>query len=125
MSVPIGALYHWAPRRLREIILRKGLVVMIHQPMPEGERYAFSWICFATTPSSAWGLINYPDGEEEHGWDLWQTQPEPQDSLSIRGDFSPMIREVRIENSVPADRLWWVGERLRWAHETILEGGGL
>lgn len=95
------------------------------EPDAEDPSYrGFPWICLATTPSSAWGLILDPD-DEENGWDLWQAQPAEQDTLSIRGDFSPMIREVRIENSIPADRLWWVGERLRWPHETILEGGGL
>ena len=112
MSVPIGALYHWAPRRLREDILQRGLVVMKGEP-------PFPWICLATTPSSAWGLILEPDAEEESGWDLWQMEPQEGDALAIRGDFSPYLREVRIENSIPADRLWWVGERLRWAHETI------
>ncbi len=121
MSVPIGALYHWAPRRLRTAILQSGLVVMVGQET-EGptETYAFPWLCFATTPSSAWGLILDPDVEEEHGgWDLWQTSPIESDTLSIRGDFSPYLREVRIENSVPADRLWWVGQRLRWPHEEL------
>ncbi len=123
MSVPIGALYHWSPKRLRTQILRYGLIVMIEQHTDEGESYAFPWICFGTTPSSAWGLIGDQDAEVENGgWDLWQTEPGPQDSISIRGDFAPYIREVRIENSIPADRLWWVGERLRWPHETI-EGG--
>ena len=54
MSVPLGALYHWSPVRFRTDILRNGLVVM--RPRQDDPGYqGFPWICFGTTPSSAWG----------------------------------------------------------------------
>jgi hypothetical protein len=69
-------------------------------------------------------MILDPDSEspEERegglGWDLWEVVISENDSLRIRGDFAPFIREVRIENSVPADRVWWVGERFKWPHDS-------
>lgn len=131
MSTHVGPLYHWAPGRLREKILAEGLRVMAdgvpfqHPVTGTQEVTRLPWLCLATTPSSAWGLLPEPDAEspeereDGRGWDLWQVQLSEHDHLHIRGDFSPYIREVRIENSVPADRCWWVGSRLRWPHEGI------
>jgi hypothetical protein len=110
MSVHIGVLYHWSPKDNRESILKNGL--QIAQKCSDGTEAYFPWVCLATTPSSAWGLLPYdPLGSEHEEWDLWQVQVTEGDHLSIRGDFAPFIREVRVLHGLPADRVWWVGER--------------
>jgi hypothetical protein len=61
------------------------------------------------------------DGAEgEGGWDLWQVNLRETDKIEIRSDFDvPYIREVRVYNGLPSDRLWWIGERAIYAHESL------
>ena len=112
MSVHLSPLFHWSPRRHLASIRRSGLTVMNEGRMSDDDsgRYAFPWVCLATAPSAAWELIMDPEAEEG-GWDLWQVALRENDHLKIRGDFSPFVREVRVEHGLPADRLWWCGWR--------------
>lgn len=124
MSLSLNPLYHWSPKVNRAAILSDGLKVLQRSRLggDPGCDAAFPWVCCATTPSSAWGLILDPelDGADgESGWDLWQVHVAESDTLRIRGDFSPYVREVRIMNGVPPDRVWWVAERLEHAHESM------
>lgn len=108
MSVDLGVLYHWSPKRNRESISRLGLQ-LAHPNRTSGD-FTAPWICLGTTPSSAWGLILDPGEEGE--WDLWQTALRDGDHVAIRSDFDmPYIREIRVHNGLPSDRVWWVGER--------------
>lgn len=115
MSVDLGHLYHWSPRENRESIQRRGLRIMsAGRPFKthEGETTCveFPWICLGTTPSTAWGLIADPDCAET--WDLWQVQLRDGDHVAVRTDLDlPFIREIRVHNGLPADRVWWVAER--------------
>lgn len=123
----MNPLYPWSPKRLRAEILRDGLKIMSpSRYFAEGgkqDEVAFPWVCLGTTPSTAWGLL--PDPEVEHpdhggcGWDLWQVQVADGDRLAIRGGFAPYVREVRVHNSLPAERIWWVAEREGEPHETL------
>lgn len=119
MTIHLGVLYHWAPKRHRESILRDGLRVMEASRKPNGEGQPFPWICLATSPSSAWGLIIDPASDDDGAWDLWQVRVGEGDHLEIRGDFAPYVREIRVMHGLPADRVWWVAERNAYAHETI------
>lgn len=107
MSVHIGVLYHWSPKENREAIASSGLMIGRRSRLVE-EGFCPAYICLATSPSSGWGLIIEP---EDGPWDLWQVQIRESDHIHIRGDFSPYIREVRVYNGLPADRVWLVGTR--------------
>lgn len=116
VSLYIGQLYHWSPKRNRLEIIRQGLLAC--KPCRNGgPESGYAYVCLGTTPSSAWGLVLEPEVEEE--WDLWQVTIRDGDPLSIRGEFSPYVREVRVLGSLPADRVWWVGERGVYAHESL------
>lgn len=111
MSLHIGTLYHWSRKRNRESILRDGLRVL--EPCSDGVEWRAPWICLGSTPSSAWALLpsyGNEDGDPET-FDLWQVQVREGDDVQIRGDFSPLIREVRVLHGLPPDRVWWAGER--------------
>lgn len=118
MSLHVGTLFHWAPKRCRADILTKGLQVLLPSRLhPDA---CFAYVCLGTTPSSAWSLLLEPESEDEFGWDLWQVQVAEGDPLLIRGDFSPFVREVRVLRALPPDRLWWIGERAsHYAHDGI------
>jgi len=121
MSLHLGTLYHWSPRANREEILRDGLRVMEEvngTSEDNAEEVRFPWICCATTPSSAWGLLPRTLRRNPVVLDLWQVQVEEGDRLDIRPGHAPMIREVRIEHGLSADRVWWVGERRTFSHDT-------
>lgn len=124
MSIDIGTLYHWSPKINRVSILKNGLQLMNVRKgniLPGFD--GFPWICLGTTPSSAWSLIMEPEQDGaggEKGWDLWQVFLRDGDNVQIRTDFDmPYIREIRVHNGLPADRLWWVGERQEFVHLTI------
>jgi len=110
MSLRIKSLYHWSPSENRKSILQDGLkIVSPSLNKPDGY---FSYICLGTTPSSAWGLIPVDPVEyEKDSWDLWQVSLSDSDHIDIRGDHVPYVREIRVNNSIPADRVWWVGKR--------------
>lgn len=108
MSVHLGILYHWSPQERRLAILQQGLQVMAE---PQVHSVPFPWVCLGTTPSSAWGLTLAEDRQEVEVWDLWQVQIRDEDHVHVLEGWGPMIREVRVHNGLPADRIWWVGER--------------
>ncbi|MDX1495011.1 MAG: hypothetical protein R3253_13165 [Longimicrobiales bacterium] len=132
----IGPLYHWSPKRFRDQILKEGLRVRmpcrlgaVDPETGEGLEISFPWLCFACSPSAAWALIMEPELESVdaggQGWDLWEARPVGSSDRSaefrVRGDLTVM--EVRIHNSVPPDRIWWVGEREVWPHDTMAPTG--
>jgi hypothetical protein len=107
----IDTLFHWSPAERREDILKTGLQVYSPSVVHSGE-YRWPYICLGTTPSSAWGLSGDMEWASEiEQWDLWQVRIEEGDEITIRGDFCPVIREVRVRNSLPPDRVWFVATR--------------
>ncbi len=108
MSVYLGILYHWSPKPRRLGILKDGLQLMAPS---QTNSVSFPWICLATTPSSAWVLTLAEDRMEHEVWDLWQVSLRDTDHVEILSHWGPVIREVRVHNGLPSDRVWWVGER--------------
>jgi hypothetical protein len=110
VTIPLGVLYHWAPTDRRVDILRDGLKVYSDANSADG--HCFPYICLGTTPSAAWGYSgDMPWAEEVEEWDLYQVNLIDTDDVFIRSDLGPYVIEVRVNNSVHAERIWLVGTR--------------
>jgi hypothetical protein len=94
------------------------ITVMEKTEIHEGDAYAdtaqeFAWpyICLSPDPARAWNLSGamerYTEIEE---WDLYQVRLGLDDDVRLRVEGAT-IWEARVHNSIPADRLWWVGTR--------------
>lgn len=109
--VILPALYHWSPTSRRREIREKGLL-----PYQAAVRTAFTprapYVCFATSPSQAWGLSgDMADESEVEKWDLWQVRLAEGDEMHVRPEFGMAIKEVRVFNAIPPDRVWYVATR--------------
>lgn len=106
----LPALFHWSPADRFGLIRHDGLHP--HSPPTVSTGTTQPYVCLSPTPSSAWGLSGDMDWVTEHTeWDLWQVRLTDGDQIQIRGDFCPVIREVRVYGVIPADRVWWVARR--------------
>lgn len=108
--------FHWTPRDNRQAILKEGLVVMSPCRTSNVE---FGYLCFGVDPRRAWQLTNTQLQDEIELWDCWQVIFASQDHVEFLPDWGAVIRELRCQNSIPPDRLWLVGERALYVHETI------
>lgn len=111
MTMIIHHVYHWAPSERREEILRDGLKVY-SQPVTHTSDHRFPYLCFGFTPSGAWGYsgaIEWANEIEE--WDLWQVSLTKDDEIHIRSEFGNELIELRVKNSIHAERIWFVGQR--------------
>lgn len=105
----LPALYHWAPSERRRAIRSGGL-----QP------YQAPTICSAVSPylslspdpALGWKLSGAMDWHECDEWDLWQVRLADHDDVRIRPEVGPVVQEIKVYNPIPADRLWFVGERV-------------
>jgi hypothetical protein len=117
--VILPQLYHWSPKARREAIRLSGLApyqppaVSTESEFNEDWAHGFGCICLAPDPAGAWSLSgDLQHVSEVEEWDLWQLKAViDTDEVRVRAEFGPRIYEVRIFNPIPADRLWWVGER--------------
>lgn len=112
----LPTMFHWAPAARREAILREGLKPYAPTPA-EGENpengnaiVGWPWVCVAPEPSRAWGLSGGM-GWAEGDWDLWEVRLSEHDEVHIRPEFGDAIKEIRVHNAIPADRVWFVGTR--------------
>lgn len=107
----LPALFHWSPSDRRSVIRTEGLRPYCPPTISTGD-LAWPYLCFSPTPSSAWGLSGDMQWVSEiDDWDLWQVRLAEGDEVHYRNDFGPVLREIRVYNAIPADRLWFVGTR--------------
>lgn len=116
----LGSLYHWSPRENRVAILREGLRVM--QGPETSVSAPFPWLSFSPRPSRAWGLsggMREWDDLTENVWDLWECRVPEGAAVHVMPHWGPEISEVRVMSSIPADHVWWVAERMLFAHDAV------
>lgn len=120
----VDVLYHWSPRENRTSILQVGLLVMRG---PETNVSApFPWICLSSRPSRAWslsgGMRDARDLSEEI-WDLWEVRIPDGAEFHPHPRWGGEINEFRVFSSIPADHVWWVAERMMFAHDEVPPAG--
>lgn len=109
----LGALYHWSPFERRTDILKHGLVPGSDPSVCRDMRLGY--VCLGPTPSKAWGYSGDMEWMEDFDeWDLWQVRLTADDDVRIRNDGTFEIIEIKVHNTIPPDRVWWVGERTPW-----------
>lgn len=112
MHLPI--LYHWAPRERRIEILRQGLRPYSNSVslVEDKKSIAFPYICLSPEPSTAWHLSGDMDWAEDiEQWDLWEVRLSRNDEVHFRSEWGDWIREIRVRNAIPADRVKWIAMR--------------
>lgn len=112
MNERLGALYHWSPADRRPSILKHGLVPGSTTTLCGSE---IGYVCLGSTPRGGWLLSGDMEWASEiEDWDLWQVTLVDGDEVRIRPDWGPNIVEVKVHNTIPPDRVWWVGTRQPW-----------
>lgn len=106
----LGALYHWSPVDRFDEVYREGL--RPHARPTVATTTSLCYVCLSPTPSGAWSLsgdMEWVSDVDE--WDLWQVRLADGDDVRVRPDFGPVIQEIKVYGSIPADRIWWVARR--------------
>lgn len=112
--------YHWSCKENRLSIQQNGL--QICQPQkdgltnPNGALVRFPWICLGMDPLIAWEWSGV-DLDREAVYDLWQIRLTEHDNVQVRMEHGNFIAELRIHNTIPADRVFWVGSRGVYSHD--------
>lgn len=105
----LSPLYHWSPAARYDAILRDGLTPLSDPTVASGP---LNYVCASTDPAMGWSISGGMDWMSEvEVWDLWLIWVGERDAVHVRDEWGPVVREVRIRNSVPAERLWWIGRR--------------
>lgn len=112
--LPPLPLFHWAPAERRKQIIRRGLRPS-SRPTTNLEWRA-PYVCFADSPSWAWGLSGAMNWAPAGEWDLWQTSldvlPVPVTVVPNPDRWSG-AHEVRTPDRVPKSLLWLAGHRTK------------
>ncbi len=111
----LPALYHWSPSVNRVPIQEGGLRLPTEvRDLTVTSRWAPGCACISLgpSPSAAWALSgNLQAASDCESWDVWQVRLVEGDEVHVRAEFGPAVKEVRVHNAIPADRVWWVGTR--------------
>jgi hypothetical protein len=105
-------LYHWSPSSRRKQIERQGLRVgKPHVTHTKG--WQAKYLCFAASPSLAWGLSACAVNEEGD-WDLWMTWSASLQKPIRRIRWEGLeVKEYRTYDNLPKRLIWFVGTRHR------------
>lgn len=107
----LSTLFHWAPTERRESIRSEGLKPYQAPTVCSDQTLVSPYLSCSPDPAIGWSLSGAMDWHECDDWDLWQVRLAEHDDVRIRPDFGPAIQEVKLYNPIPADRLWFVGQR--------------
>ena len=101
-------LFHWSPSSRRAAITRRGLRV---NSRPTTDSVRWDRICLSLSPSHAWVHSAAVSGERGEQWDLWQVSLNHDDHVDVMPFFGNRVGEIRVHNSIPKSRIWFVGSR--------------
>lgn len=106
----LGQMYHWSPSVRRVDILKTGLQVYSEACTHADGTLRWPYICLSPHPSAAWALSvdMQPDIEE---WDLWQVSVPDNAEVHVRPFWGRRIEEIKVYTSIPADHIFFCGER--------------
>lgn len=125
MNLPVC--YHWSPATRRKDILRDGLKPYsrmsnggFHNDDTGNEVVSFPYICLATEASRGWALSGgMPGFEGIEDWDLWEVRLADSDEVHISLEYGPSVKEIRVTNAIPPDRVRWIATRSPLSAEEI------
>jgi hypothetical protein len=115
----LNKVYHWSPTKNRKSILRSGLKILssqikyINNITKKDEIWNCPYICTSLNPRTAYTYVYpmfYNDGEMP-SMDLYEIDLIDTDEIILRNDNTVEIIEVRISNSIPADRVHYIATR--------------
>ncbi|MET0601848.1 MAG: hypothetical protein ABW167_07650 [Baekduia sp.] len=114
MLLPV--LFHWSPGDRRQSIIREGLKpyspTTVSTREASGEVVVWPYVCLSPAPATAWGLsgdMGWASAVDV--WDLWQVRLTGDDEVHVRSEWGNHLREIRVRNAIPPDRVWWCGRR--------------
>jgi hypothetical protein len=109
MILPV--LYHWSPVDRRDSIRKEGLVPFSEPTVQSGHLF-FPYICLGASASCAWAYSGDMDWVSEiEIWDLWQVVLGENDEVRFRPTYGNRLEEIKVYNTIPADRVWFVATR--------------
>ena len=110
--------YHWSPTKNRERILKEGLLIMMSEIEYENpvtgkaETWKPAYICTSPDPWTAYRYVIPIFGEGNvPPLDLFMVDIDEKDDVILRNDRTINIIEVRLCNSIPADRVHYLASR--------------
>lgn len=115
--VLLSPVYHWSPIENRKAILQEGLKIGMadirytNPVSKKEETWVIPYICTSIDPLIAWNYFSAKYEDDPPPADLYEVRVLPEDSARIRNDGSPSIVEVRLENTIPPDRVRYIATR--------------
>ena len=114
----LGKVYHWSPTANREKILKEGLTILNssieYENSNTGEKEVWKppYLCTSLDPWTAYVYVApMIDATEVPSLDLFYFELAETDDVVIRNDRTIEIIEVRVLNSIPADRVHYLATR--------------
>lgn len=115
----VRTVFHWSPTANRESILRGGLLVLSGAPIEyenpvtgEPESWKPPYVCTSPDPWTAYTYVIPMFGEGNvPSLDLYRVDLAEGDDVILRNDRTVRIIEVRVLNSIPADRVHYLATR--------------
>lgn len=112
----LGQMYHWSPSVRRVDILKHGLQVYSEACTHSDGVLRWPYICLSPHPSAAWALsVDMANADRDKDaieeWDLWQVSVPDGAEVHVRPFWGRRIEEIKVYNSIPADHIFFCGER--------------
>jgi hypothetical protein len=109
--------YHWSPTKNREKICKEGLTLFNSSIEYENnitgikETWKPGYICSSLDPRTAYIYVIPTFSSEVPSMDLYSFDLIDTDEIILSNDHTREIIEVRILNSIPADRIHYIATR--------------